>query len=96
MEKSGLTLGLIWGQGLVDKAKNFRNMVEIWMFNHKRPLRVIQPIVEISYGNLHTPILLVVCFHMPMYPNWAHMLCALKQRGVILCRCVYSHNTRQL
>lgn len=45
------------------------------MLNDKSPLRVIHLVVEIGYGDLHSPMLLVVGLHMPMYPNRALVVC---------------------
>lgn len=55
-----LTCGFVWNEWLVIKAKNLSDIVEIWMLNNKRPLRIVKPIVEICDSHLHTPILDVV------------------------------------
>lgn len=56
------------------------------MLNDERPLCVVQPVVEVGNGDLHTPVLLVIDLHMPMHPNWAHVVCTLQQRRIILPR----------
>lgn len=73
----GLTCGVVRDQRLIVEAENFSDIVEIWMLNDKRPLCVINLVVEISNGHLYTPILLVVELHMPMHPDGAHVLRAV-------------------
>lgn len=73
----GLTCGVVRDQRLIVEAENFSDIVEIWMLNDKRPLCVINLVVEISNGHLYTPILLVVELHMPMHPDGAHVLRAM-------------------
>lgn len=88
-----LTLRFIRSEWLVGKAKNLSEIVEIWMLSNKCPLCIIVAVVKIRHSNLNTPILLVIDLDMPMNSNWAHVLCALKQWGIIYSRCVYPHNT---
>lgn len=73
----GLTCGVVRDQRLIVEAENFSDIVEIWMLNDKRPLCVINLVVEISNGHLYTPIILVVELHMPMHPDGAHVLRAV-------------------
>lgn len=72
-----LTRGVVRDQRLIVEAENFSDIVEIWMLNNKRPLCVINLVVEISNRHLYTPVLLVVELHMPMHPGGAHVLCAV-------------------
>lgn len=78
-----LTLGCVRNKWFVDKTENLGDIIEIGMLGNKRPLRVVRSIVEICDGDLNSPILLVVELDMPMNSNWAHVLCALKQWGVV-------------
>lgn len=73
-----LTYVLIGLKRLVIKAENLGDVVKIWMLNSKSPQRVIQPVIEIRYGDLHSPIVLIVDLHMPVDPDWAHMMSALQ------------------
>lgn len=68
---------MVWEKRLVTKAINLCNIVEIRMLSYKRPLCVVNTIIEIYDGDLHTPILLVVHFNMPMNPDWTHVTRAL-------------------
>lgn len=88
-----LTLGFVGGDWLVVEAENLGDITEIWVLNNKRPLRVIQAIIEVCDRNLGTPVLFVVKLHMLMHSNWAHVFCALKQWDIVFSWLVYSHNT---
>ena len=81
--KTGLTCRLVWDERLVVKAKNLSDVVEIWMLSNKRPLCIVHLVVEIGDGHFHSPILLVIELHMPMHTNWAHVLCALYDFGIL-------------
>lgn len=70
----GLTDGFIGNKRLVIKAKNLCYIVQIWMLNNKSPLCVIDPVIEVGYSKLDSPVVLVVELHMPMHSNWAHMV----------------------
>lgn len=85
-----LTDGLVGDKRLVLKAKNLGDIVEIGVLGNECPLCVVQPIVEICYGDFNTPIILVVKLHMPVNPYRAHMMCTLQQRLVVLPWCVYT------
>lgn len=93
--RQALTYGLIGDQRLVIKAKNLSNIVEVWMLNNKGPQCVVQPVVEVGYGDLHTPVVLIVDLQMPVHPNRAHVVRALQQRYVIFSWSVYSHHTQK-
>jgi len=68
------------------------DVVKIWMLNSKSPEGVIHPVVEICYGNLNSPIVLIVELHVPVYPYWAHMMSALKQWFVVSLWSVNPHH----
>lgn len=72
-----LTYGLVGYQRLVIKTKNLGDVVEIWMLNCKGPKGVVHPVIEICYGDLYSPIVLIVDLHMPMYPYRAHVMSTL-------------------
>lgn len=74
-----LTYRRVWNKGFVVEAKNLSNIVEIRMLNHKRPLRVVHPIIEVCYRHLCSPIVFVVLLYVPMNPHGTHMSSALKQ-----------------
>lgn len=61
-----LTYGLIWNKRLVIKAVNLCDIVEIRMLNNQSPKCVVHPIVKVCNRNLHTPVLLVIHFYMPV------------------------------
>ena len=92
-EYTSLTLGFEGDDRLVVKAENLRDIVEIGMLDDESPLRVVKAVIEVCNRNLGAPILLVVKLHMPMHSDRAHVLCALKQWGVVLRWCVQSHHT---
>lgn len=73
-----LTYGLVGDKGLVIKAENLGDVVEIGMLSHEGPLRIVHSIIEISNGNFDAPVILVVDLNMPMHAYWAHMVCALQ------------------
>lgn len=72
-----LTNGLVGDKRLVIKAEDLGDIIQIGMLSYERPLRVVQPIVEIGYGNFDAPIVLIVKLHMPVHSYGAHMMCAL-------------------
>ena len=78
-----LTYGFIWKKWLVIEAENLCDIVKIWMLNCKTPERVIHPVIEIRYRDFHSPIVLIVSLHMPVNPNWAHMMSALHQWFIV-------------
>lgn len=47
------------------------------MLSHKCPFGVVYIVAEVSDGDPHTPIRVVVLFDMPMDTNRAHVLSAL-------------------
>jgi len=75
-----LTYGWVRGQGLVVEAKNCSYIVKIRVLDNQVPLRVVHPVVEIRYCDLHSPIFFIIEFDMPMNSYWTHMRCALNQR----------------
>ena len=60
-----LTYGSIGKKRLVIETENLGEIVEIWMLNSKRPKGVIHSVIEVCYGNLDSPIVLIVSLHMP-------------------------------
>lgn len=64
-------------KGLVIKAEDLGDIVEIGMLNNECPLCVVHPIVEIGDGNLCPPIVSIIDLHMPVHSNRAHMMRAL-------------------
>lgn len=70
---------------MVIEAKNLCYIVEIWMLDNERPERIVHPVVEIHYCDLHSPILLVVDLDVPVDSNWAHVVCALEKRSGVVC-----------
>lgn len=72
-----LTYGLVRNEGLVREAEDLGDIVEIGMLSNKRPHCVVHFIVEISDGNLHSPIFFVVDLYVPVHSYWAHMMCTL-------------------
>lgn len=90
---SELTDGAVWTEGLVVEAEDLGDIAEIRVLNYESPLRVIQPIVQVGYGDLHSPVVLVVHLHMPVHPHWTHVIGALQQRPAIFSSRVYSHHT---
>lgn len=59
----------------IEKAINFSDIFEIWMLKNESPLCEIPLVVEIGYGNLCKPMLLVVSLHMPVHPDRARVVC---------------------
>ena len=53
------------------------------MLDSKSPEGIVHPVIEICYGDLDSPIVLIVELHMPVYPDWAHMMSALQQRFIV-------------
>lgn len=53
------------------------------MLKNESPLCEIPLVVEIGYGNLCKPMLLVVSLHMPVHPDRAHVLCALQKWHIV-------------
>jgi len=49
---------------------------------------MIHPVIEICDCYLHSPIVFVVSFNVPVDSNRAHVMCALQQRSVVLFWCV--------
>lgn len=72
-----LTDGLVGDKRLVIKAEDSGDVVEIRMLSYECPLCVIQPVVEIGYGDLDAPIVFIVKLHMPVHSYRTHMMCAL-------------------
>lgn len=90
-----LTYGLIWNKRLVIKAVNLCDIVEIRMLNNQSPKCVVHPIVKVCNRNLHTPVLLVIHFYMPVNPYRAHVVCALQERGIVFLWSVNSHHAQK-
>lgn len=67
----------------IEKAIHFSGIFEIWMLKNESPLCEIPLVVEIGYGNLCKPMLLVVSLHMPVHPDRAHVLCALQKWRIV-------------
>ena len=86
-----LTDGLIGKQWLVIKAENLGDIVKIWMLDSKSPEGVIHSVIEIRYSDLDSPIVLIVELHMPVYPDWAHMMSALQQLFIVSLWSVSPH-----
>lgn len=73
-----LTYQSIRNERLVVEAKDFGDIIEVRMLSDESPLGVVHPVVEVGYANLNAPVVLVVNLDMPMHPNWAHMMSAMK------------------
>ena len=90
LDFQALTYRFIRDERFVIEAENLRDIVEIGVLCNESPLSIVHPIVEVSDGNLHTQIFLIVHLHVPMQPNRAHMMCALQQWCIVFLWSVYS------
>ena len=87
-----LTYGSIGKKWLVIETENLCEIVEIWMLNSKRPKGVIHSVIEVCYGNLDSPIVLIVSLHMPVDPDWTHVMSALQQWFIVFLWSVNPHH----
>lgn len=88
----GLTDGLVRDERLVVEAEDLSDVVEARVLRHERPLREVHPVVEVGYGNLHAPVVLVVDLNVPVDAYRAHVVRALEEGGVVLLRRVDPHH----
>lgn len=64
----------------VVKAEKLSEIVEVRMLSDQIPLCVIHVVVKVCDCDLHSPVLFVVSFYMPMNSDGTHMLCTLQER----------------
>lgn len=76
----GLTYFSVRIKRFVVKAEKLSEIVEVGMLNDQIPLRVVRIVVKVCDCDLHSPVLFVVCFYMPMNSDGTHMLCTLQER----------------
>ena len=77
-----LTYGPV-GKRLEIEAENLGDSVEVWVLNSQTPEGVIHPVVEVSNGNLDSPVVFIVELHMPVYSDWAHMVSTFQQWVIV-------------
>ena len=75
----GLTYARVRTKRFVVKTEKLSDIVEVGMLNNQIPLRVIHIVVEVCDCDLHTPVLFVVSFYMPVNSDGTHMLRTLQQ-----------------
>ena len=77
------TYALVGIKRLITKSVNLRDIFEIRMLSYKCPLFVFGTVIEVCDADFHTPILVVVCFNVPMNSDWTHVMCTL-HKGIII------------
>ena len=78
--RSIIYLASIWSKWLVVEAKQLGDIIEVRMLSDQIPLCVIHAVVEVRNRDLHSPIFLIVEFHMPVDSDRAHVRSTLDKR----------------
>jgi hypothetical protein len=64
-------------------------VTEIWVLQNQSPLCEVPGEITVGDGDLHPPILLIVCLHMPVDFHRAHVPCAVESIRLLLV--VHTH-----
>lgn len=74
------TQGAVLDERLVVEAEQLRQAPEVRVLHHQVPVAVVLDLVVVGDRHLHPPVLTVADLHVPVHPDWAHVVGAPEDR----------------